>query len=390
MTRKLVFTSFIVTILALAASVNAPPVDAKTLGMVAGNVNFFQFPRTGTVTVFDADTNQVLGTVNIPTATSGLGDAVVTSDQRRGFVAGFDTQFVYVIDLTTSPPSLAAGTNPITLSHNGLDMALSADDKFLLVAGGASPPYPISVVNLATLTEVSKFSTGDYANAIDVCDNGLVLVTSPNLGGVSLFLMDASGSVVSVGQQLFVGYPINVYCAPGSKSGVLVDGLGIVQSFALPGLVPVATAPLSTASGQSGAINPAGDRVYIRSDPFHAAGTIDAFVFDSTTGAIGAAPSFTIPTQGQWQLNGVEQLAISPDGSKLYVAQPAAVDVYDAHNGVLLATIIDPNIVDPAGVAVAHPRVASPTSKDQCKNGGWKNFGFKNQGQCIAYVNTGK
>ncbi|HSB78367.1 MAG TPA: hypothetical protein VLM91_06250, partial [Candidatus Methylomirabilis sp.] len=321
---------------------------------------------TGSVSVFDADTNEVLGTINIPTAVSGLGDAVITSDQTRAFVSGIDTQFIYVIDLTTSPPSLAGGTNPITLSHNGLDLALSADDKFLLVAGGAQSPNPISVIDLATLAEVSTFSTGAYANAIDVCEDGLVLVTSPTLGEVSLFRMDVTGSVVNVVQQPFIGYPINVYCAPGSKSGVAVDGLGSVQSFALPGLTQVGIATLSTASGQSGGINAAGDRVYIRSDPFLAVGTIDAFAFDSTTGAIAVSPLFTIPIQGQWQINGVDQLAISPDGSKLFVVQPSAVNVYDAGNGTLLSTITDPNIVDPAGVAIAHPRLA-PFSKFTAK-----------------------
>jgi hypothetical protein len=33
---------------------------------------------------------------------------------------------------------------------------------------------------------------------------------------------------------------------------------------------------------------------------------------------------------------------------------------------------------------------ASPNTKDDCKKGGWQNYGFRNQGQCIAFVNTGK
>src|SRR5512139_1127509 len=102
MIRKLVFTALIGTILAIAATAHVPTVDAKTLGMVVAGPNFFSSPPRGSVTVFDADTNQVLGTVNIP-AETWVGDVVITSDQTRGFVASFDTPFVYVIDLTTSP-----------------------------------------------------------------------------------------------------------------------------------------------------------------------------------------------------------------------------------------------------------------------------------------------
>jgi hypothetical protein len=32
----------------------------------------------------------------------------------------------------------------------------------------------------------------------------------------------------------------------------------------------------------------------------------------------------------------------------------------------------------------------APTSKQQCMNDGWQSFGFRNQGQCIAFVNTGR
>jgi N-acetylneuraminic acid mutarotase len=38
--------------------------------------------------------------------------------------------------------------------------------------------------------------------------------------------------------------------------------------------------------------------------------------------------------------------------------------------------------------------VGPPTNRDQCKNGGWRTFDtprtFKNQGDCVAFVNTGK
>ena len=37
-----------------------------------------------------------------------------------------------------------------------------------------------------------------------------------------------------------------------------------------------------------------------------------------------------------------------------------------------------------------HVGSLSPESQEDCKNGGWEDFGFRNQGQCIAFVNTGR
>ena len=326
--------------------------------------------------------------MQVPAAITGLGDDLL-QNQTRGFVAGLDAPQVYIIDLTASPPTIAAGTNPLTVSHNALDMALSTDGQFLFVAGGGATPYPISVVALSSLSEVSTFSTGSYANAIETCDDGSVLVTAPD--SLVRFSVDAAGAAVETGRQPFAGYAINVYCGPGSKAAFVIDGLGAVQSFTLPTLVPVAATPLSNPSGQSAAISPAGDRLFVRSDPFRSTGAIDAIAIAPKTGAMGASLLFSSPIQGQWQVNGTEQIAISGDGAKLFVSQPSGVIIHDATTGAAQSTIQDASIVAPGGVAVAHPPgPVLPTSTEQCKEDGCMQFGFRNQGECIAYVNTGK
>ena len=51
---------------------------------------------------------------------------------------------------------------------------------------------------------------------------------------------------------------------------------------------------------------------------------------------------------------------------------------------------------EPSGAATKTWMFAMPTDKDQCKDGGWQRLQradgtlFKNQGDCVAYVNTGK
>jgi hypothetical protein len=68
---------------------------ARTLGMVADDT-------TASVTVFDADSHAVLGTVFIaPGIAQAEGDVLITSDLKWGFVTNFGFE-VFAIDLTTS------------------------------------------------------------------------------------------------------------------------------------------------------------------------------------------------------------------------------------------------------------------------------------------------
>jgi DNA-binding beta-propeller fold protein YncE len=106
----------------------------------------------------------------------------------------------------------------------------------------------------------------------------------------------------------------------------------------------------------SGLVNPLGDRVYAWSN----GGAVDVFSFDSATGALGPAPLFSIPVADTVSPFGVDQMAITRDGNKLYVSQPNALNVYDANTGAFLTAITDPAISEPTGVCL--PSMATPLS----------------------------
>ncbi len=65
----------------------AGPAGAATLGVVADNA-------TNRLTVFDADSDTVLGSVAVPfgPGTRAIGDCVITGDQRVAFVTNFQFQ----------------------------------------------------------------------------------------------------------------------------------------------------------------------------------------------------------------------------------------------------------------------------------------------------------
>ncbi|MEE9561603.1 MAG: hypothetical protein V3W50_00885, partial [Thermoanaerobaculia bacterium] len=67
------------------------PAATQTIGMVADNL-------TGSVTIFDADTDTVLGTVVLPNPGSTVGDCSLALDRGLGFVTDFDYH-VWAIDI---------------------------------------------------------------------------------------------------------------------------------------------------------------------------------------------------------------------------------------------------------------------------------------------------
>ncbi|MDQ3840601.1 MAG: hypothetical protein M3297_15185, partial [Thermoproteota archaeon] len=299
--------------------------SARTLGMVADNA-------TNSVTVFDADTHAILGTVPIPRSFF-IGDVLITSDLKQGFVTNINPQ-VHVIDLTTSPPSLATGTNPIPSSTNfGMDLSISRDGKFLIMtSAGATEPvaYPISVIDIAARAEASTFFTGDNFSSSDVCSDGSVLVTtiahseSPESDTVRRLTLSGTGALTDTGEVLSIINPFDVYCAPGAQSGVTITFFEGVTSFSIPGLGPVDSRSLSGNDGISGAINPAGNRVFMRSDN---PGSIDVFDFNSATGELGASPLFTFSVESSasgFSGLGIDQIALHPNGGKLFVSEPNA------------------------------------------------------------------
>jgi Ca2+-binding RTX toxin-like protein len=353
MKAKTLCSTFVAAAMLTVASLE---LSARTLGMVADDT-------TASVTVFDADTHVVLGTVPIPRGSFSepvIGDVLITPDLERGFVTNFDFK-VFVIDLTTSPPSLAGGTNPIPISNFGGDLSISPDGKFLVVSGGLNPD-PISVIDIATQAEISTFSTGTDTDSVDVCSDGSVLTTRFfHSFTVHRFILSATGTLTDTEEVLSVSQPFNVYCAPGARSGVVIRFDG-VTSFTIPGLVEVDSRSLPTFdTGVSGAINPSGNRVFARSNG--PGSSIDVFDFNSTTGALGASPLLEFSVAEAVLFFGMEQIALHPNGTKLFVSEPGAVNVYNPTNGALLASITDPNIVTPTGVTVvteADPCAGTP------------------------------
>lgn len=98
----------------------------------------------------------------------------------------------------------------------------------------------------------------------------------------------------------------------------------------------------------SGLVNPADNQVFV-----FGFGGVDSFGYNSTTGALGTALLAFNIIPAPIPFFGVDQMAIHPGGSKLYVSQAGSLNVYDTSTGALLTAITDPAISEPTGICLS-------------------------------------
>jgi DNA-binding beta-propeller fold protein YncE len=319
--------------LLLSGFASAVPAAAGfgTICMVADDEGF--------VHIYDADTKAWLGTVYISDH-NAIGDCAISPDGTLGFVTNFYNE-LYVIDLTRLPVRLASGINPIPISNHSEDISITPDGKYAIVVDG-SGEEPISVVDIATRSEIGTFTAGVSHNSVEVLSDGSVLVTAfDEVTGANNCLyrltVDGNGIITNTGDVLPFLYPDNSYGSPDAQSGFVLGRWdnSVVTSFLIPGLTAVDTRSLP-GMGFCGVMHPDGDKIYVRTanDDY-----VVAYAFNSATGSLGATPLFSIPQTHLHTYFGMDQMAITPDGSRLFVPEQNHVNVYDADTGFLLDTI---------------------------------------------------
>src|SRR5262245_26399007 len=168
------------------------------------------------------------------------GDSAITSDLSIGYVCSLGGE-VWVVDLKASPPVLAPGVNPFEIPNFGLDLALTADDRFLVVCAGNDAPQEIAVIDLSTRTVTDQYFAGNCV-AVEVGKDGSVLLASKSQALVRRLTLDASGHLTDTGETFAEINPVNFALAPSGRIGLLMGyEPSRLRSFTIPGLVPIDT-----------------------------------------------------------------------------------------------------------------------------------------------------
>jgi hypothetical protein len=295
--------------MAATVSVN---VSAAPLGIVSDN-------NSSHVKLFNADQDVVTGMVDASPGMA-MGDCALASDQKLGFTTSINSEINF-LDLDGSPENPAGHRTTVPISNLGVDMALSPDGAFLVMAGGGSLRAPLSVVDTRREIEVATADPFVDHTSVDFCDNGTMLVTTSNgeyYGqGMDNALydveIDSHGQLKLKGNRLSSGaQPNNAVCAPGSLSGVLLDREGGLTSFTLPDLEaadyenPGSSAVVAAVFGRDGR------ELFVRTRY-----SVEAYQFNPVTGEMTPGWKRAMPESSTFY--GIEQIAMHPEDNKLYV-----------------------------------------------------------------------
>jgi hypothetical protein len=355
--------------------VGVAAISAQTIGVVLDDgeniVDPFDTNDASTVNVFDADTNAVLGSVDVnltagsSTATGILSDCSLSGDAKTAFVGyinqdpgGSTSKELVAVDIST--PAAPAVSTRIGIATSSVDTSITPDGKFVLVCDSINPEA-VSVVDAAAETSVGSYTGQVGCRAVEACSDGSVLIGRPGAGMLHRLSIDAAGTLTDTGESIS-GYAVqNVDCAPAAASAVFVsDGLGEVDSVAIPLTGVVDTETTSGGEGMVVLVHPDGNRVFVRST----GGDIDVFDYDQATGLMTTPAAFSIAAAAPNSASssgielGVDTMAFTPDGSKLYVVADTTVQVFNATDGSSLGSF--GSFDSPTGICFARGAAGPP------------------------------
>jgi hypothetical protein len=319
-------------------------VQADPVGIVSDNFS-------NQVNIFNADLD-VVTTMLDARPGMAVGDCAVVSDESTGFSTSSGHE-VTVLDLANMHADSAGLVRQVAISNLGVDMALSPDDAFLVLAGGGSLQQPLSIVDTRQGMEVATSAPFVDHTSVEFCDNGTMLVTTTHGryygheldNAVYDFAIDANGRTEAGGHRLSSGaQPNNALCAPGSLTGILLDREGGLTSFTLPDLEPLDYHLLDTSAGIAAVFGHGGRELFVRTRS-----AVEAFRFNPVSGDLRHAWRHALPASSNFY--GIEQIAIHPAGNKLYVDGGGPVVILDPLTGKELGNI---QMGDATGICFAN------------------------------------
>jgi len=335
---------------------------------VNNNTNSIQFINPQTQVASDEYLKGQLGSYG-----GGLFDVVITPNGKTAIVSNFGDSKIFFIDISggrTAVPTVL-GSTPVSLY--AIDLAITPDGKYVLVTDGGFSSA-CSVVNVQTRQLVKTYDLGsDNAQAVAISPDGKTVITvaytcgkchlyrlNPVTGALtylkSIYFNDPSTWPSGVKKPAdwttwFELAPLNVAISPDGQTAIVVDGhnnqaailtydtiSGTFQlrQFIAPDPAEPRLINMPNKYGQSCVFNKKGDKAYYLSNS-QSRGTL-VHVLD-ITGPGKVTPSGTSigisPMRGTSMLFGVDTIALDPDGSHLYVANPTV------SGGVTEISVID-------------------------------------------------
>jgi len=325
---------------------------AASLGMVADNESdLFQ--------LFDADTGVLLA--SLPGKQGRVSaDCALSEDETTGF-SSHANRYISIFQLADTVTGQDAVYSSIEISNAGVDMSLSPDGRLLVSTGAGNVYEPLSIIDTASKTEIAASELFLDHTSAEFCDDGTLLLTTTY--GHSLAqpfdnaMYDArvspDGELQLSGHRLSSGaQPNNGSCAPGSRSGVLLDREAGITSFTLPGMAKADFATLNSPIAVAAVFSQSGDRLYVRTTR-----TVEAFDFNPFNGEMTA--DWVQPVAHTSEYFGVDQIAVHPGNGQIYVDGGRELLILDPVSGQQTGMV---QAGDATGVCFAQRQRQTPVS----------------------------
>src|SRR5215213_588449 len=324
-----------------------------TLAIVAAS-------SSNTVAVIDLTTNSIKAT--LPTGSQPIG-ATVTPDGRLGIICNFSGGTLSFIDLTANSPVIS-GTLATGAIGNPESIAVTPNGRFGIVADGGNETDVVAIdLQLRTIVSTVSGVPGNQGIAISP-DGTLVLVISANTNQVSILTIAPNGALADTGQRVTLsgsaGGARSIAFTPNGRRALVTDAdiarvtiLGI-NGGTVSNIGFVGNLGASSFNTSGLAITRDGRKVYVSnaSDSNLAVLSIDGNDNVTDTGRRIPIPNGTPAT-----FFGVPGLAITPDGTRLFISGFGTnrVSILNTTTDTLLPVTITVGS-GPAGIGMSGPR----------------------------------
>jgi YVTN family beta-propeller protein len=303
----------------------------------AANELYVVNQTSGDVSVIDTATNTVDAT--IPVAPTPFAVAI-TPDGGRAYVTSAASENVTVIDTATR-----SVTASVAVGGSQAGVAVAPDGSRVYVASGSQ--NTVSVIDTATDTLVDSIDVPAGPRAVAVTPDGeRVYVTSTGVGAQFapdvVSAIDADAGAVTATMPVG-GEPVAITVTPDGRRVFVASPFGSLGGLSDVSIIDTATDIVAGGIAFSFpfaiAASPANDRVYVASTRLAQIAV--------PTGAMGSSVVIG---------NGLNAIAVAPDGARAYVPSNAAdtVSVVDTAAMSVLEAIGVGDL--PMGVAIAPNR----------------------------------
>jgi YVTN family beta-propeller protein len=306
--------------------------------------------NSNTATVIDPSSTPPAVVATLSTGGSFPIGASETPDGTTALVSNFSSGSVTVIDLTKTPP-VVRGT-PISIGTLTESSAITSDSRFAITADGSGSATNVSAIDIASGAILSTVSIPATAVAITP-DNRTVILGDDTFNRFSILSLSAQGILTDTGvrvpntqgsgQRTIAVAPDGHFALNTNLSGSLtILKIDPVTGVTIGGSVPLCCSPSGIV------IAPNGSKAYASMTN----STVAVLNIDAADNVTDSGIRISIPGGTPQTFYGTPGIAVSADGTRLYVSNPFSntITLIDTATNTIVGTV--PVGSGPAGIGV--------------------------------------